>query len=308
MKRLAAALVLALFLSGELLCGGWGVLGGVGTILFPYLWFYLVIESLSEKGRIKDGQLFLLAGSFSFLYEGIFTKRMQSGLSVTGLDWAAILSGPFEWGMIAVVWFHCLEALVPRRKDVERSFWRRAAIVLIFVGAVLVYLWKTTYGHYRIQNMLGPLWLLDDILLAGAAWGMWRLFRKSSAESFEQRPLWIWGLAGVGLWISGAGLLAQIYSGYPSSLLASALQGLWLGGVAWLLRSCWQRRGLSAETVRRSRPIFVAAGFRVVGILLLLLIFGTDWDMRKVFWSGVLCRLPALVFFYSAFLTSRLEV
>ena len=307
LQRLAVALVLALFLSGEVLSNGGGAFGRVGTILFPYLWLYLMVESLSARCRLKDIQLFLLGGAFSFLYDGVFTKRMQDSLALTGLDWFAIVGGPLEWGMIVVVWFHGLEALLPRKGIVEKSFLRTAAIIAISLGALVVYLWKTLYGHYRVQNMLGPLWLVDDIILACASWGMWRLFKKSFSEDFERRPLWIWGLAGAGLWLLGLGLLAQIFSGY-SPKPAYMVQAIWLGGIVYFLRSCWRRRFFDNEAVRRSRPVLAAVVFRVAGTLLLLLIFGAGWDARTAFWSGFLCRWPALMLFYGAFLTSRLEV
>lgn len=306
-QRLVAALVLALFLNGEVLSRGFWAFGDFGTILFPYLWFYLIVESLSARSRLKDIQLFLLGGAFSFLYDGLFTKRMQDGLSLVGLDWFAILGGPFEWGMIAVVWFHCLDAVFPRKEAAGKGFLRTAVITAISLGAIAGYLWKTTYGHYRVQNMLGPLWFLDDIVLACAAWGMWRLSQKSFSEKSQGRPLWLWGLAGAGLWLLGFSLLAQVFSGY-SPKAAYAIQIVWLGGIAYFLRSVWQCRCFDDKVVRLSRPVLAAAAFRVAGTLLLLLLFGSGWDVRTAFWSGILCRGPSLMLFYGAFLTSKLEV
>ena len=312
--RLAAALAAAPFLSGAVLSRGWGALADVPTLVFPCLWLYLALEGRIALQALSDGQVFVLGSAFSFLYEGLFTKRMQDGLSVSGLDWAAVLGGPLEWGMAAVLWFHCLQALLPRPGREEPpaapSFWRTALLVVIPAGAGLVYLWKSAFGHYRVEHFLGPLWPLDDLVLLGAAAWLWRSFRKSLSAKADRKPAWVWAAAGLGVWLLGSGLLAQVCDGFSApKMLFYTVQTFWLAGLGTFLWVTWRDQVLLGdEPVRRSRPVLAAAGLRIAGSLLLLALFGAIDDPRMSFWSGLLCDWPSKMLFYYAFLTSRLEV
>ena len=175
------------------------------------------------------------------------------------------------------------------------------------IGAVtgMVFLWKSSFGHYRAEHFLGPMWLIDDIALAAAAWGLWRVHRRGGAH-----PRWIWGVAGAGLLLLGSGILAQLCGGFGlSKALFYFVQVLWLGGLGLFLWAAWRGRfGAGGEPVSRSRLVLAAAAVRVGGSLLLLALFGSLDDPRMAYWSGLLCDWPSKLLFYYAFLTSRLEV
>ncbi len=308
--RLAAALILGPLLSGLVLSRGAGVLAEWRTLVFPYLWLYLFIESRVRRRALNDGQVFLLGAAFSFVYEGLMTKRMQDSFTVSGLDWVAVLGGPLEWGMAVVVWMHCLQALLPR--DEEPVAFPGGGVLLagipVFVAAV--YLWKSAFGHFRVEHFLGPMWLIDDLLLAGGAYWLWRRYRRSLEEPAYHNPVWVWVFVGLGLWFLGSGLLAEACLGIDSpKVLAWTLETFWLAGLGIFLWTTWRdRRLVSDDPVRRSRPVLAAAAVRVLGSLLLLKFFGAVDDPRMAFWSGLVCDWPSKLLFYYAFLTSRPEV
>ncbi|MDD5629016.1 MAG: hypothetical protein PHU21_08125 [Elusimicrobia bacterium] len=308
--RLAAALVLGPLLSGLVLSRGVAVFSEWGTLLFPYLWLYLFIEGQGARRPLSDGQVFLLGGAFSFIYEGLLTKRMQDSFSVSGLDWVAVLGGPLEWGMTLVVWQHCLQALLPRDEEAPPGLGQRALLAGIPALVAAGYLWKSVFGHFRVEHSLGPMWLIDDLLLAGAAVWLWRRYRRSREEPSYRNPAWLWIFVGLGLWFLGSGLLAELCLGFSApKVLAYTCETFWLAALGIFLWVTWRDRNIySDEPVARSRPVLAAAAFRVVGTLLLLKLFGATDDPRMAFWSGLLCDWPSKVLFYYAFLTSRLEV
>lgn len=292
---------------------GGGVFLDLRYMVFPCLWFYLAGEQALARRRMNDGQLFLLGGVFAFLYEGLFTKGMQDGVSLSGLDWLAVVSGPFEWGMTAVMLFHCLAAFFPRREGA--SGWggmlRSVPIWGIAAGAGAVYIWKTWYGHYQVEYLLGPMWPIADIVLAAAAFGLWRLWRRSLERTDAYRnPAWVWVLAGSGLGVLGHGAAAWAGAGLKApGVLVYMAQILWLAGLGVILWNTWRdRNAVGDEPVHRSRLVLAAAGLRVAGALLLLFLFGPSGDESMAFWSTLVCDLPSKFLFYYAFLTSRLEV
>ncbi|MCX5797330.1 MAG: hypothetical protein NTY77_17700 [Elusimicrobia bacterium] len=308
--RLAAALILGPLLSGLVLSRGVGVLAEWRTLVFPYLWLYLFIEGRVTRRALSDGQVFLLGGAFSFVYDGLLTKRMQDSFAISGLDWVAVLGGPLEWGMTVVVWLHCLQALVPRDEEPAGLPGQKALVVGIPALVAVVYLWKSAFGHFRVEHSLGPMWLIDDLLLAGAAVWLWRRYRRSLDEPSYHHPAWVWVLAGLGLWFVGSGLLAEACLGLSApKVLSYTVETFWLAALGIFSWVTWRDRHIySDEPMRRSRPVLAAAAFRVFGTLLLLKIFGASDDPRMAFWSGLLCDWPSKVLFYYAFLTSRLEV
>jgi len=280
-------------------------------MLFPYLWLYLLIETQLGRRRLNGGQVFLLGGCFSFLYDGLFTKSMQDGAALSGLNWAAVLGGPVEWGMIAVLWFHCLESFLPRNRQ-GAPLWRVVFLSVIAAGAAVIFLWKTLMRHYRVEYMLGPMWFLDDAALAAAAAWLWSVFRRSLRQDGGDyvNPPWVWAAVGVGLWLSGSRIVAQACDGLslsPAPHLAAQL--VWMGALAAAFRVLWRdRHAGSAEPLPRGRLALAAAGWRVAGALLWLAFFGAGDDPRLGFWSVLLFDLPSQGLFTYAFLTSRLEV
>ncbi|MBI5239565.1 MAG: hypothetical protein HY926_03770 [Elusimicrobia bacterium] len=308
--RLAAALVLGPLLSGLALSRGAGALTEWRTLVFPYLWLYLFIEGRVRRQALNDGQVFLLGAAFSFVYEGLLTKRMQDSFAVSGLDWVAVLGGPLEWGMTVVVWLHCLQALLPR--DEEPASCPGGGLLVAGIPALVgvVYLWKSVFGHFRVEHFLGPMWLIDDLALAAGAYWLWRRYRRSLEEPAYHNPVWVWVFVGLGLWFLGSGLLAEACLAVESpKVLAYTLETFWLAGLGIFLWVTWRdRRLVSDDPVRRSRPAVASAAFRVLGTLVLLKFFGATDDPRMAFWSGLLCDWPSKLLFYYAFLTSRVEV
>jgi hypothetical protein len=309
-QRLVLALILGPLLGGLLLARGVGVFADWRTLVFPYLWLYLFLEGRVTGLALNDGQVFLLGGVFSFIYDGLWTKRMQDSVSFCGLDWLAVLGGPLEWGLVVVVWLHCLQALLPRDEEAVSLPGQGAVMAVVPALAGAVYLWKSAYGHFRVEHFLGPLWLADDVVLAGAAVWLWRRYRDSLEERSYQNPAWVWAVVGLGLWFLGSRLLAEACLGMSApKVLAYTVETFWLAALGIFLWVSWRDRyAHSAEAVRRSRPVLAAAGFRVVGGFVLLKLFGATDDPRMAFWAGVLCDWPSKVLFYYAFLTSRLEI
>jgi hypothetical protein len=308
---LAAAVALGPLLGGFAQARGAGVLGGWQTLIFPYLWLYLFIEGRVRRQALSDGQVFLLGCAFSFIYEGLLTKAMQDSFSISGLNWMEVLGGPLEWGMIVVVWLHCLQALVPREEAPVSLPGRRLVLVGAPVLAAVIFLWKSRFSHYRAQYYLGPMWWVDDAALAAAAVWLWRRYRQSLGEPSYQNPPWVWALAGLGLGLFGSGLLAEACLDVSALVgLAYAAEILWLAAWGLFLWTAWRDRlSRGDETVRRSRPVLAAAGLRVAWPVVLLSVFSAaDDPARMSFWSGLLCDWPSKILFYYAFLTSRLEV
>jgi len=307
-------MLLGPFLSAAVLTRGFAALADWRILVFPFLWLYLFIEERIVSQGLDSGQVFLLGGAFSFVYEGLLTKRMQDGLSFSGLDAASILSSPLEWGMFVVVWFHCLQAVLPREQDAAGARARlpgqKAAAAAIAAVVGLVYLWKTVGGHFRAEHALGPLWLIDDLALAAAAAWLWRRYRRSQDEPGQRKAWWIWAWAGAGLWLLGAGLLAQLCRGLLApAVLTGTVEVFWFAVLGLCLWGNWRdRQSGGDEPVRRSRLVLAAAALRVGGTLILLTLFGSSADPRLAFWAGLLCDWPAKMLFYYAFLATRLEV
>lgn len=308
--RLAAALALGPLLSGLVLSRGVAVLAEWRALVFPYLWLYLFLDGQVRRRALSDGQVFLLGGAFSFFYDGLLTKRMQDSFTVSGLDWVAVLGGPLEWGMTVVVWMHCLQALLPREEEPASLPGQGVVLAGVPVLVGLVYIWKSAFGHFRVEHFLGPMWLIDDILLAGGAVWLWRRYRRSLDEDSYHNPVWVWVFVGLGLWFLGSGLLAEVCLGLSApKVLSYTVETFWLAALGIGLWVTWRDRHLySDEPVRRSRPVLAAAACRLVGTLVFLKAFGSTDDPRAAFWSGLLCDWPSKALFYYAFLTSRLEV
>jgi hypothetical protein len=304
--RPVAALALLPFLTGAVLTRGLGAMTEWRGLLFPCLWLYLALEILGRDRQLRDGQVFLLGSAFSFLYDGLWTKKMQEGVALTGLDWVAVLGGPLEWGMIAVLLLHCLRAVAPREASRRPGLGAALLFWSISVCVSAVFLGKTWFGHFRAEHFLGPMWLLDDALLAVVAVWLWRQYKRGTLD----RPAWMWGVAGGGLLILGSGMLAQLCGGFSAPKpIFYFVQAGWLGFLAAAGWAFWRDRlRVDEEPVALSRPVLAAAGLRVGGTLLLLAFFGAVNDSRMAFWAGLICDLPSKMLFYYAFLNSRLEV
>lgn len=307
--RLAGGVVLGLLLGSDLLVGGFGALGGVRLYLFPYLFLFLLADSLIERHRFNDAQVYLLGAGFSFLYLGVYTKEMQTGFALSGIDWVAALGGPLEWGMRLVLWFHCLAVVFPREEKPLSSHWASWTLVgLIGAAAAFACLFKSYFGYYQAERVLGALWPLTDLLFAGLAWVLWK---RLTLKEARKNPLWVWGVAGLGIWLSGSSLLARMSEGFELiPPLFYMVQLGWTAGLALFGFTSWRDRAAFDDTpLPRSKAVLAAAALRVLGVLVLLKLFGpAEENPRAGFWAGALCDLPSKLLFYYAFLTSRLEV
>lgn len=317
--RLGLGLFLGLALSAELLTGGLGAMSHWWRMAFPYALVLLMAEALTASWALNDSQLFLLGSGFSFLYEGVYAKSMHDGYSYFGLEWASVLGGPLEWGLLLVLWFHTLDALAPRPEETKRKpHWGTLFAASCIAGAaVLVYALKAAFGYYQADRLLGAFWWLLDLAFVGAAWFFWKRLRLSverarASEGYRHRPgTWVWVLAVLGLWLLGTGLLAQITSGFDlGQPLFYSGQLIWVGALAAAAWGSWKYRlVMDEEPVRRSRLVLAAAGIRIVGSLLILWLMGpAHEDARAAFLAEFFCDLPSKALFYYAFLTRRLVV
>lgn len=316
--RLLVGVLLGMALGADLLVGDLSVMGACWLLLFPYLFLFLIADGLIGKHRLSDAQVFLLGSAFSLLYLGVYTKEMQSGLALSGIDWVAVMGGPLEWGMRLVLWFHCLSALFARREEPLESNWAVGVVVgLIGALAVFILLFKSYFGYYQAERLLGALWPMTDVFLLGLAWLLWSRLRLSIARAARsstyryQNPLWVWVVAASGLWLLGSGLLARLAEGFelPPPLFYS-VQAAWSLGLGVFGYTSWRDRAAFDDAPkRRSSALLAAAGLRILGTLVLLKLFGAaSENPRAGFWGSLLVDLPSKLLFYYAFLTSRLEV
>lgn len=312
--RLAAALALLPCLSGAAVALGSGA--WIEGLFFPYLWFYLILEDRIRYGSLDDEGVFTLGAAFAFFYEGLWTKRMQDGTAFLGLDWSAILYGVLGWGMTALLLAHCLRVCAPWPGDgagsrPEPAFgrWNKPLLAVIGAGAGVIYLWKSSFGHYRAEHFLGPLWIVDDILLAAAGVWLWRARKRVAPGAVSRRPRWIFGAAALGLWLLGGSMVSWLCGGFqePRPILFAA-QALWLAGLGLFMWTAWSRARAGAAVVSSSRPMLAAVALRVAGGLLLPGLFGAGGDPRLAFWSGLVSDWPSQMLFFYAFLTSRVEI
>ncbi len=307
MLRPALALALGPFLSGEALARGYGIWSDPWTLLFPYLFLFILLDRAARR-RADDVQVFLLGSAFGFLYSGLYTKAMHDGAALTGLDWVAVAAGPLDWGMLSVLWLHVVEAARPRR-EATTSWFGTALLGAVAFGAGAVYILKTAWDHYRIQRVLGLEWVVADLILAGLAYLLWRRSRRPGRPAGA--PAWVWWLAGGGLWMSGASALGQfgVRFGLPQPAYAT-MQAAWVLGVALAGWLAWRGRAQVAEVPeKRQRLVLAAAALRLAGAAAFLYLAGpSELSSRAGFWPALTFEVPSRLLFYYAFFTSRLEV
>ena len=184
--RYGLALAAALLL-GPARPSGEGLIGTVLLLLIPYSWLFLLADELIARRRLRDSQVFLLGAGFSFGY-GVLSKDMH-GSSFLGLDWAALLVGPLEWGMFCVLWFHLLGTVIPASREQRlRGLGGWAGMVILTLWGLGLYAYKTATGAYLIERLLGPSWITADLALAcGAVFCARRLWRTSALSNEPAR-------------------------------------------------------------------------------------------------------------------------
>jgi hypothetical protein len=313
--RAPLAAAVAFLIGGDLAARGPAGLLDLWGFLFPYAWLFLAFEAARRRRRLLDAEAFILGAAVGLIHDGIYAKTLQDGIFFLGVDWLSSVAAAFDWGMVTVVALHVADAFFPRPADetppsgasgvVELS-----AIVFLPAAALALYLFDAIVGRTRFQRMLGPAWLLADILFAAAAAALIRRAAvRSEADEPEERDAWLWALAAFCGWLPGAQLFARAGGEWPS-LLSAAYVAAWTAGFgAWIWR-LWRERGHAAWEPRRAvRPILAVAAWRLAGAALIVLVLGPmENDSRSAAAFGFLVDLPARLVFLSLFFSSRLAV
>jgi hypothetical protein len=313
LSRALAAAALALLISGDVARLGWDATG-LWHFVFPYVWLFVLLESSRARRRLEDGEIFLAGASMAMLYGGVYAKDLQYGFHPLGIDWLGALGAAFDGGMTAVLSLHVADRLSPRG-DAEPAEMSMLAIIFLVFGlgaAAAVYGVKTAFNFYRADRMLGPAWLLADILFLAAAWALARRARDRSEEASEPgREDWVWGLAAFSVWLPGARIIARACAAVelPGALLYFFV-GAWTLGAGGLFWRLWRERGhADGHPVTGSRPASAAALWRAAGALILVAAYGADLNDASA--AGVFSAAidwPSRALFAWAFLTSRLKV
>lgn len=309
--RPALAAALALLVGGDLAArGAWEALD-LWRYLFPYLWLFLAFEALRSRRRLLDAEAFLLGAAVGLLHDGVYAKSLQEGASLLGIDWLGSLCAAFDWGMVAVLSLHAADALLPR-EETERALKLSELCGLVFLPAIALcgYFLRTFTGRYRYERMIGDTWLAADALFLIAAVLLYRRVLARAAEDEPgERDRGLWPLAAFCVWLPGAQGLGRLAEFWPLPFVLS-LACAWGAAVSWWVWRLWAERGHADSPTRRAAPaLLAAAGWRLAGALLVLLVWGAGADdPRSTFAFSLLVELPTRLVFAYVFLTSRVEV
>jgi hypothetical protein len=301
---------LALLISGDVVRLGWPAFG-LWHFIFPYFWLFLLLGSLRARRRVSEGTVFLAGATMAMLYGGIYAKDLQHGYHPMGIDWLGVLCTAFDGGMIAVLALHLVSRIRPCMGEEAELI---TAVFLTFTlgAAVVVYGIKTAFNFYRAERMLGPTWLLADLLFA---WGAWVLGRRAwdsiAADDVAGRESWVWGLGAFAVWLPGARIVARICAAIelPGALLYFFV-GAFTCAVFWLARQLWREREHFDSTEQAvSKYATIAASWRVAGSLLMMIWLREDLnDARAPGVFATFIDLPTRALFTLSFLTARLKV
>lgn len=316
-RRLRAPLaaVLALLIGGDLAAFGPAALFDVWRFLFPYLWLFLLLEALRRRRRLLDDEAFLLGAAVGLVHGGILTKSLQDGIFFLGINWVGAALSAFDWGLVTVVALHVVEARFPRSAQEDElgpgaGAAELVALVFLPAAAFAVYLVGAYGGRPRFERMLGPAWLLADILFAAAA-GLLarRALARAQADDAPPRDRGLWALAALAGWLPGAQLAARLGGEWPSPLSLTLL-GAWTAGFGAWFWGLWLSRGRFDVVPRRAvAPALAVAAWRLGGAILLLAVIGSvQSDGRAAAAFTFLVDLPVRLIFLSIFFRFRLDV
>jgi hypothetical protein len=313
--RAPLAAAVAFLIGGDLAVRGPSGLLDLWRFAFPYLWLFLAFEAARRRRRLLDAEAFLFGAAVGLVHDGIYAKTLQDGVFFLGVNWLSALSAVFDWGMVTVVALHVADAYHPRPADEDPSSdvpggAELAVLIFIPVLAVTMYLFDAWVGRTRVGRMLGPGWLLAELLFAVAAAALIRrALVRSQTEEPEERDAWLWALAAVCGWLPGAQLLARAGGEWPS-VPSVMFVAAWTAGFGAWIWSRWRERGLVAlEPRRAARPILALAAWRLIGAALICLILGPmESDGRSAAAFGFFVDLPTRLIFISLFFSSRLAV
>lgn len=309
--RAAAEAALALLLGGTLATRGWAGLLRAWDWLVPYLAFFLALELVLRRRAGGAARVLTLGAAFALLFEGVYRKSLLNGLGPLGVDAGALAAACLDWGMLAVMASHLVSRRRPRREaEPSRLGGVPAAAALAALGACMaaVYLVKTRFGHYVAERMVGPTWLLTDVLFA---LGAWTLHRRAVERDPAEPPPWHYALCAYAVWAPAAQVLAawgREFS-WPGAL-TFMLGAAWTAGCGWGFWRLWRWRGAVDETpVRDSRTVLYAAAWRVAGSAAVLAAYHPAvFDERAAAAYAVLVDVPSRLAFSYAYLTARLDV
>jgi hypothetical protein len=313
LARALGAAALALLISGDVARLGWDAVG-LWHFVFPYLWLFVLLEAARARRRVEDGEVFLAGAAMAMLYGGVYAKDLQYGAHPFGVDWLGTLCALFDGGMTAVLALHAADHIRPRgeAEPEEAGMLPIAFLVFSLGAAAAVYGVKTALNFYRADRMLGPTWLVADILFAAAAWALARrAWRRAEGDAEREREPWMWGLAAFAVWLPGARIIARACMAVElPGVLLYFFVGAWTAAAGWLFWSLWRERGHhDPAPVSASRPALLAAAWRAAGALLLVLALGEDLnDSRAAGIFSAAIDWPSRALFAWAFLTSRLKV
>ena len=306
------AAAIALLISGDGVRLGWGAIQP-WHLVFPYFWFFVLLELLRHRRRVDDAVLFTAGAAMGLFYGGIYAKDLQHGFHPLGIDFLAIPCAMFDWGLLTVVASHISSRLRPRSE--EDSFPSLSAIVFLSFGlgaAALVYGIHTIFKFYRADRMIGSTWLLADLFFAWCCWKMAQRTRHLAEEGEEgDRPDWLWAVAAVALWLPGARITARFFTMLEvPDILMYFFVAAWTAGIGYLAWRLWKERGhFDSTLVADSRYVKIAGLWRFVGSVLLILWMGADLNMTRT--EGIFSfaiDLPSRALFALAFFTGRLKV
>jgi hypothetical protein len=313
LARALAAAALALLISGDAARLGWDAVRP-WHFVFPYLWLFVLLESVRARRRLEDGELFVAGAAMAMLYGGVYAKDLQHGFHPFGVDWLGAGCALFDGGMTTVLALHLANRLRPRGDGppAEMGLLTMAFLVFGLGAAASVYGVKTAFSFYRAERMLGPTWLVADVLFAAAAWTLARrAWRSSEDEAARGREPWMWAVAALGVWLPGARLIARACAavGLPDALLYF-FAGAWTVGFLGLGWRLWRER-LHADDAPRtlSRPAASAAIWRAAGAVVVVWALGAEFsDATAAGTFSAAIDWPSRALFAWAFLTGRLEV
>ncbi|HEX4048220.1 MAG TPA: hypothetical protein VH309_10320 [Elusimicrobiota bacterium] len=312
--RAPLAAAVAFLIGGGLAARGPGWLLDPWGFAFPYLWLFLAFEAARRRRRLLDAEAFILGAAAGLVFDGMYAKTLQDGVLFLGIDWLSSVATAFDWGMVTVVALHVADALLPRPGEEPppseaSGGLELGALVFIPAAALTMYLFDGWVGRTRFERMLGPTWMLADLLFAAAAVALLRRAAvRSRADEPGERDRWLWALAIFCGWLPGAQLFAR--AGEWPSLLSALYVAAWTAGFgAWTWR-LWRERGRAAWEPRRAvRPILALAAWRLLGAVLLALFLGPmEINDRTAPAFGFLVDLPTRLIFLSLFFSSRLAV
>ncbi len=306
--RAPLAALVALLIGGELAARGVDALTDVLGFLFPYLFLFLLFEALRARRRLLDEEAFLLGAAVGLLHEGVYAKTLQEGGLPLGVDALGAATAAFDWGMIAVLSLHVVDALIPRREREDRAVPEAVAAAAVGVGAFLVYAFLTATGRYRYERMLGPGWLAADVVFAGAAAALLRRAWYRAAEEEPERERWLWILAAFCAWLPAAQTIARA-AGEPTGFYSIFFLALWTAAFGVGVRRLWMERGrVDVEPRRALRPALVTALCRLFAIAAIAFVFSAPDDGRAAAFYQIFVEMPSRLAFGWIFFSERLAV